>query len=53
MQFSLRDQSAGQQQNMPNANTAQLVVEDETPIETLPATYSRLASSGGGIDIRV
>lgn len=53
MQFSLRDHSAGQQQNMPNANTAQLIVEDETPIETLPVTYSRLAGSGGGLDIRV
>jgi flagellar hook-length control protein FliK len=53
MQFSLRDHSAGQQQPMPNATTAQLVVEDETPIETLPVTYSRLAGSGGGLDIRV
>ena len=53
MQFSLRDHSTGQQQNLPNANTAQLVVEDETPIESLPVTYSRLAGSGGGLDIRV
>jgi flagellar hook-length control protein FliK len=53
MQFSLRDHTSGQQQPMPNATTAQLVVEDETPIETLPVTYSRLAGSGGGLDIRV
>jgi flagellar hook-length control protein FliK len=53
MQFSLRDHSAGQQQQIPHATTAQLVVEDETPIETLPVTYSRLAGSGGGLDIRV
>jgi flagellar hook-length control protein FliK len=53
MQFSLRDHSAGQQQHTPNAVTAQIVVKDETPIETLPVTYSRLAGSGGGLDIRV
>jgi flagellar hook-length control protein FliK len=53
MQFSLRDHSTGQQQPTPNTINAQLVVEDETPIETLPVTYSRLAGSGGGLDIRV
>jgi chemotaxis protein MotD len=53
MQFSLRDHSSGQQQHLPSAATAHLVVEDETSTETLPVTYSRLAGSGGGLDIRV
>ena len=53
LQFSLRDHSTGQQQNSPAANTAQLVVEDETPIDPLPLNYSRLGGSSGGLDIRV
>jgi len=53
MQFSLRDQSQGQQQNSPGANTPQLVVDDETPIEALPSSYARLAGFGNGLDIRV
>ncbi len=57
MQFSLRDQSMGHQQNAAPAmqNTAQIVVQDNT----LPAgelsqrNYSRLAGLRGGVDIRV
>ncbi|HTP74955.1 MAG TPA: flagellar hook-length control protein FliK, partial [Burkholderiaceae bacterium] len=55
MQFSLRDQSAGQQQqqNSSGGNTPQLVVDDEIPIEALPSSYARLAGFGNGLDIRV
>ena len=57
LQFSLRDQSSGQQQQAATSNqsTAQIVVPDST----LPAasasqsSYSRLASLRGGVDIRV
>ena len=53
LQFSLRDQSSGQEQSY--AGAAQLVVEDATPssIEPMQRDYSRLAASGGGLDIRV
>jgi hypothetical protein len=53
MQFSLRDQSGGQQQNSSNATAAPLVVEDDTPIAPLAINYSRLADARGGLDIRV
>ena len=57
LQFSLRDQSMGQQQNpaLPTPNTTQIVVQDNTlPAGELPqAVYSRLADLRGGIDIRV
>jgi flagellar hook-length control protein FliK len=57
LQFSLRDQSMGQQQmnNGPDPSAAQLVVNDDS----LPSTdinllnYGRLAGQGGGLDIRV
>ena len=58
LQFSLRDQGSGQQQQAAptsNQSTAQIVVPDTT----MPATstsqnsYSRLASLRGGVDIRV
>jgi flagellar hook-length control protein FliK len=52
MQFSLRDHSAGREQNAPAADMAQLVIEDETPLDPLPI-YNRLASARGGLDIRV
>jgi hypothetical protein len=56
MQFSLRDQSMGQQQsNTPTPGTAQIVVNDDmlaTPDMT-PRNYPRLSGMGGGIDIRV
>ena len=52
MQFSLRDHSAGREQTLPAAETAHLVVEDETAIDPLPI-YNRLASTRGGLDIRV
>lgn len=55
LQFSLRDQSMGQQQASGNADTAQLVVKDEglPTIDLIPQTYSRLAGQGSGLDIRV
>jgi flagellar hook-length control protein FliK len=55
MQFSLRDQSNGQQQSNGGAHAARLVVADDT----LPAVegphngYLRLAGQGSGIDIHV
>ena len=55
LQFSLRDQSDGQQQTNSGAATARLVVDDETLARTdlTPRLYSRLAGQGGGIDIQV
>ena len=55
LQFSLRDQSLNQQQAGGNADTAQLVVLEETQpsIELIPQNYGRLAGQGGGLDIRV
>jgi flagellar hook-length control protein FliK len=55
LQFSLRDHSNGQEQRQNGANTAHLVLQDES----LPAaeigtqTYGRLINSAGGLDIRV
>ncbi len=53
LQFSLRDQSSGQQQH--NPERAPLVVPDESPapIDTAPTGYTRLARLNGGLDIRV
>jgi len=54
LQFSLRDQSSGQQQqnpSSPNPASAQLVVEDDAPINAMPS--SSLARLNGGLDIRV
>ncbi len=56
LQFSLRDQSAGQQQNSgADPNSAKPVAEDDAlaPIETPTSSYSRLARLNGGLDIRV
>jgi flagellar hook-length control protein FliK len=61
LQFSLRDQSAyqqnqqQQQQTSNGGNTAQLVVTDETlpPIDVTQRSYGRLAGLGGGLDIQV
>ena len=56
LQFSLRDQSTGQQQsNTPAPRTAQIVVPDSTlPMtDATQSNYSRLAGLRGGIDIRV
>ncbi|MFZ0846828.1 MAG: flagellar hook-length control protein FliK, partial [Pseudolabrys sp.] len=54
LQFSLRDQSNGQQQSS-NPDTARLIVQDNTPapIEILQRSYGRLAGQGSGIDIHV
>ncbi|HEY1475004.1 MAG TPA: flagellar hook-length control protein FliK [Pseudolabrys sp.] len=56
LQFSLRDQTPGRQQNdTPPPKIAQIVVQDST-LATNDATisnYSRLAGLRGGIDIRV
>jgi chemotaxis protein MotD len=56
LQFSLRDQSMGQQQsNAPTPSSAQIVVNDDVLAATdiTPRSYLRLAGMGGGIDIRV
>jgi chemotaxis protein MotD len=54
MQFSLRDHSTGQEQRRNGAETAQLVVNDETPLaDAMPQGYGRLAGRTGGLDIRV
>jgi hypothetical protein len=55
LQFSLRDHSSQQQQDNSGANTARLVVEDNTlsPIDAAQRGYSRLAGQGSGIDIHV
>ena len=54
LQFSLRDQPAGQQQQNANpGNAAQLVVEDDAPLDVMPTAYNQLAGLAGGLDIRV
>ena len=55
LQFSLRDQSMGQQQSNAGPDAAQLIVTDDTlpPIDVIPPNYGRLAGTGGGLDIRV
>ena len=56
LQFSLRDQSANQQQsNGGNANTAHIVVEDEQlgAKDTAQRNYARYNAPTGGLDIRV
>jgi hypothetical protein len=59
MQFSLRDQGFGNQGqaggNGPNAPASSLVVLNDTAANSteLPRSYSRLAGTGGGVDIRV
>jgi chemotaxis protein MotD len=56
LQFSLRDQSMGQQQSSaPTPGAAQIVVNDDVLAATdiTPRSYPRLAGMGGGIDIRV
>ncbi len=56
LQFSLRDQTMGRQQdNTPAQSTTQIVVQDNTlpSNETTQRDYSRLAGLRGGIDIRV
>ena len=56
MQFSLRDQSANQQQNggERGGNTAHLVLEDEQMTTAAVARdYGRYGARAGGLDIRV
>jgi flagellar hook-length control protein FliK len=57
LQFSLRDQTAGQQQNPggSQSNSAQLVVEDDSlaPIDATQSGYGRFVRLNGGLDIRV
>jgi len=56
LQFSLRDQSANQQQNQSgNADTAHIVVDDEQLAANEPAqrNYARTNAPAGGLDIRV
>ncbi|MGB7258233.1 MAG: flagellar hook-length control protein FliK [Pseudolabrys sp.] len=56
LQFSLRDQSMGQQ-STPNStpDTAQIVVRDDAmpAVEATQRGYGRFAGMGGGLDIRV
>ena len=55
LQFSLRDQTMGRDQNnTPMPAAAQIVVKDDAlPADISPRNYPRLAGLGGGIDIRV
>ena len=55
LQFSLRDQSMGQQQTSAGPDAAQITVTDEIPpsVDVIPQNYGRLAGTGGGLDIRV
>ena len=55
LQFSLRDQSMGQQQTSAGPDAAQMIVTDDAPpsADTIPQNYGRLAGTGGGLDIRV
>jgi flagellar hook-length control protein FliK len=56
LQFSLRDQTTGgQQNNTPAPTTAQIVVQDNAlpSNEITQRNYSRLAGLRGGVDIRV
>jgi flagellar hook-length control protein FliK len=56
MQFSLRDQNAGQQHNEPRGNTARIVApaEDLPLVDTVAQnSYGRWTASRGGVDIRI
>jgi flagellar hook-length control protein FliK len=55
LQFSLRDQSMGQQQTGDGADAARLAAQDEAllAIEPKQIDYGRLAGRAGGLDIRV
>jgi flagellar hook-length control protein FliK len=54
LQFSLRDQSMGREQNQSGFERAQLVVSDDTaPTDTLPRDTYRRTGPAGGLDIRV
>ncbi len=55
LQFSLRDQSMGQQQTSAGPDAAQITVTDEIPpsVDVIPQNYGRLAGTGAGLDIRV
>lgn len=55
LQFSLRDQSANQQQsNNSGSNTANIIVEDDMPVaEPLQRNYAAYRGQTGGLDIRV
>jgi len=55
LQFSLRDQSMGQQHTGAGPDAAKMIVTDEpaSSIDVIPQNYGRLAGTGGGLDIRV
>ena len=54
LQFSLRDQTAGQQQNEnAGGNTAHIVVNDEKPGAATQRDYTGYGTRAGGLDIRV
>ena len=56
LQFSLRDQSMGQQQgnsSTPTPAAAQIVIDDDTLPAVTQRNYARFAGKGSGVDIRV
>lgn len=55
MQFSLRDQSANQQQSGGEraANAAHIVVEDDQIPAAIARDYARMGTRAGGLDIKV
>jgi flagellar hook-length control protein FliK len=58
LQFSLRDQTMGQQQQNPsgsNTNNTQIVVEDDSlpSVDAIQSGYGQAVRLSGGLDIRV
>ena len=55
LQFSLRDQTMGEQSHTPAPAIAQIVVKNSAfpALDATQLNYSRLAGLRGGIDIRV
>lgn len=56
LQFSLRDQSSGQNGGNEASRTMQRLIiseDDVTPVTIAGRTYGRMPGSGGGVDIRV
>lgn len=55
MQFSLRDQNAGQQggHNTQHSAARSTDLDVGTRLDEVPSTYSRLSSRTGGLDIRI
>jgi flagellar hook-length control protein FliK len=57
LQFSLRDQSANQQQERPDASQHRVEAEDDasitTPVTIIARDYGRYSLRPSGVDIRV